>query len=1440
MTDPQFRDQYLDRRADRDASESQLMGLLAAVQRLESVLAAAGGADPALAQELADAQADAAAMARHLDEVGVDAEKLRAIALDGDEFVLLDRRSPVLLLPVRLEARAGSPMGDRWDFDVPATHLVVRIFPDQCHLDAHDPLVTDEEARWIREYVQRIQGLSDHEDLLPAWTELVRRAGPNRARWLAALRGKDPGRRPAPWGRGVRARLLPDRWHVRVTFDDGAVLTGVSATLVREPLPAGPDPRSGDTELAWVRDLGQAFASGMAAAVDLQGRPPGSVRRVTCVGGRAGLTGDVTRRELGDLLTAHRFTDGLSVLKPANPTTSTERGRVPRRDDSPATLADVHRDARRSLTPTSAGARLTGALGLDTGVLLHVDGADAEDLQAADRLSELLIRAVQAGITDLLSPPVPASALTTAFDHARAWVSALGPLPTLRAGAQPYGILPVRRILHARPDAPVRANPVVVAAERFRREIWEPAMARSPRVQPGLRQPERTLVELLRRDGAPTAWTLRLLAPDPVSTELLSHGPAWHPRWEAARDRLAVVLGVPAEAARALGLALAPGTAPVTVPLVTSDTAHPAEYLTELLSLSLRELSAPAAVGAQPLLYHLARAALLEAADVSVQRAAEAQGGLPTFPRWSSGVSTWEDEDWWTVRDRLLNYGLGNQLVAEWLDANLTDPRAEAYAQARDLVFALGWLSAPSSIGTPPVDLEPVLRAVLGLGHRIDAWYTSLAWQRLSEVRETGHLGLSIGAYGVLDGFLPAGRRLNGGYIHAPGPTHAATAAVLRSAHLARSTGQTSSAAARTAAVNLSSRRVRAALALLDGIRTGQSLSELLGQHLEEALTRADRHVLIAPLRARFPLVAGRLSKTHGGPKPEAVAAPAVVDGHAALTAAGFPEDLTVGAGFLPAYRPLSDKEASDLRAALDALADEVDAMGDVLLAEGIYQIAQGNMARAAATMDFLAGAPVGVPDPEVTRTPRTAQARQVRLAVIMPGDTEPGSAWPVTPRSAVEPRLAAWVAAVLPPPDHIDVVAETGSGQVNTSLADLNASAAARSQKDLLVGPLDLALPPGGTSPDSDDALSARLAALLALHLGVDRATLTVQAADGDGGLSVRAAVEAARRVGELALGARPLEPADLRASGEAPEPLTAESDQLVALATAARASLDTLAQRLATWNSGTRDPEQIVGLLAAADHFGIPGALPAAWDESADARLTRAAAAQREAARRVSAVPTTVEDAQAAIRTLFGGNHIAMPLLRVRDAAWTVGVRAQTGSAQAAFARWARVRSSAARLELVDLVARAGGRSAAAINGIGLPATAPASGTTTLLSYEPVGGAWNGDRVCGLALDSWVDATPAPEETTGIVFHAEAPVSEPPNLWLIAVPEANNDRWSADDLFTHVDEALDLARLRAVSPADLEVDHLVTPWLTYAEPRDPGPVWGTVDPDRLTRPPS
>ena len=70
------------------------------------------------------------------------------------------------------------------------------------------------------------------------------------------------------------------------------------------------------------------------------------------------------------------------------------------------------------------------------------------------------------------------------------------------------------------------------------------------------------------------------------------------------------------------------------------------------------------------------------------------------------------------------------------------------------------------------------------------------------------------------------------------------------------------------------------------------------------------------------------------------------------------------------------------------------------------------------------------------------------------------------------------------------------------------------------------------------------------------------------------------------------------------------------------------------------------------------------------------------------------------------------------------------------------------------------------------------------------------------GLLIDEWVELIPNDSATTGVVFHYDAPDTEPPQAMLLVVPPDPAAGWRWDDVVQSMHDTLALARLRAVEP--------------------------------------
>ena len=262
------------------------------------------------------------------------------------------RQGPVALLPVRIETR----------FAEAGTALHIRIFPDQVHLDAHEPAFTDDEragGEWY--WNERWPALDDAARAERAWPTLAGRFRPGRARYLLetlrpANLDRAPDEPPAfpddrhagqlvdPGGRGHRAAraLGGDRLPGLLGGVPGVVGPGARSPG-RRPLPGRrstrPPPPDADARtplvqdaFRWAVDPDAARDAGMLLTVrdsDLAfGRPlADGLTRLVVLGVDWTLTPEQAAAALEALLAGHAATGDLAFVAPGTPTNNTGSNR---------------------------------------------------------------------------------------------------------------------------------------------------------------------------------------------------------------------------------------------------------------------------------------------------------------------------------------------------------------------------------------------------------------------------------------------------------------------------------------------------------------------------------------------------------------------------------------------------------------------------------------------------------------------------------------------------------------------------------------------------------------------------------------------------------------------------------------------------------------------------------------------------------------------------------------------------------------------------------------------------------------------------------------------------------------------------------------------------------------------------------------------------------
>ena len=300
---------------------------------------------------------------------------------------------------------------------------------------------------------------------------------------------------------------------------------------------------------------------------------------------------------------------------------------------------------------------------------------------------------------------------------------------------------------------------------------------------------------------------------------------------------------------------------------------------------------------------------------------------------------------------------------------------------------------ADGELADPRGELERLAAETLGLlTHRLDAWHASLAAERLAQKRLKRPGGIQVGGYGWVVNLAPdLGEPDTQGFIHAPSLAHAATAAVLRSAWSAFSTD----AGAAAYAVDLSSDRVRRADWILEGVRNGQSLEQLLGGRFERRLHDALLDTYIDTIRTA--VLTGQ-----GSTAP----ASAIVDGLALAESyadvvnppANDPVRTAVDAA-------IAGADAKRLRALLHDNSVDLDAVTDALTAQAVHSVLTGDLAEAAAATAAMGSGDSGVPELSYAHVQRESDLVTNRVAAML-GNDPPAVA---SLLGTLEPAVCAW-----------------------------------------------------------------------------------------------------------------------------------------------------------------------------------------------------------------------------------------------------------------------------------------------------------------------------------------------------------------------------------------------------------------------------------------------
>jgi hypothetical protein len=547
----------------------------------------------------------------------------------------------------------------------------------------------------------------------------------------------------------------------------------------------------------------------------------------------------------------------------------------------------------------------------------------------------------------------------------------------------------------------------------------------------------------------------------------------------------------------------------------------------------------------------------------------------------------------------------------------------------------------------------------------------------------------------------------------------------------------------------------------------------------------------------------------------------------------------------------VGDPDYATLIAVLDRLDDLVDAVADLIMAEGVHHLVNGNPTRSGAALDIAASGTVP-DDLDVIRTPLTGYDITHRLLVLAPAAL--AAAWKGATAGAAataDPALDAWVSALLPDPATVHLTAtrlDPAGGTAGPPLA-LTADS-------LGLGPLDwvrLSADPAELAARVAREARTRWAATLGPAASIGSVIIAAPDPPDPGVTTLADLTAAAAAVRVLLTVSRALAPADLAAAGQDTPPgndaAAAAMNRVGTVEPLVAHVLAGLAAAAAPPAAGARPPsaDSVLTTLLAAAALGVAEAVPA-LDQGVpalDVLTAQAQAAHTRLAARLSAGPvtaalgdpaTTLARVRERVAALCG---FALPVLVPVPALTDQEVIADLGlgnvripgAGPAPVRQWlydhARVRPACAALIVAYDIAQSLGTPAGLdVRATHLPATGdtvrwagdsdtPPPAVINVVAVRPAG--TDPSRVItGLAVDAWTQTIPDQQIHTGLAFHYDRPTATAPQALLVAVaPDITAGRqpgtWDLDTLLDTVTSAIALAADRARA-AELDPDAAVT----------------------------
>jgi len=385
--------------------------------------------------------------------------------------------TPIMLLPLRLETRFKRVGNDQ--------ELWVRVYPDEVAVTTHEAILTDREVEFGENYWKALRAATKDEDRKDAWRDLADKFGANRAAWVALetkpLNWSAPppasdddlkfpditATKPDNWTEAPHSVVMPDRF-VLMAYRAGKLVHMLVGNRITDRLIVGPAPlvdegkpsitrdpadnrlKYGD-DFLWITDFPSAVNGGMGFRVPLDaGDMQSGFDQLLVIGLKLTADDSDGQKLVENLIDNHHYSSkGFSLVKQGTATNNTDG------QDSQFSTSDWMHDASYFVEngpplftvqsdPIKAtdGQRLAEYLGIGYEHLQYISNADATDRCEAVAMN----RALYAGtlgyyLNSMLNEVMGIQTMQSLREFSTDYVTGRGPVPTIRVGSQPYGIL---------------------------------------------------------------------------------------------------------------------------------------------------------------------------------------------------------------------------------------------------------------------------------------------------------------------------------------------------------------------------------------------------------------------------------------------------------------------------------------------------------------------------------------------------------------------------------------------------------------------------------------------------------------------------------------------------------------------------------------------------------------------------------------------------------------------------------------------------------------------------------------------------------------------------------------------------------------------------------------------------------------------------------------